>query len=171
MKKSILFFLVAVLATSCNGQDSKHLKSGSAKSDTTKDSIAEPNERWQVNKEIDENGNIIRYDSIYSWSSNGLLRSIDADSLIDQMQQRMKKQFSTFQGPRHLQSTEQDSIIKQFFSDDIFNSPLRSNFPDINVIIRQMEAMRQHFFNQRQRYIIPPETSLSKPKDLKSKQI
>ncbi|MBO3115978.1 hypothetical protein J4050_04425 [Winogradskyella sp. DF17] len=170
MKKYVLIFLVAVLATSCNGQTQKKSGPEMAKSDETKDSITRPNERWQVNKEVDENGNVIRYDSIYSWSSNGALKGMDTDSLIAQMQQRMRKQFSMFQGPNHFGFPAHDSIMKQFFLDDFFNAPVDPNFPSMDEMIKQMEAMRQQFFNNRQNYIIPPEPK-AKPKDLNKKQI
>ncbi|MBN1185908.1 MAG: hypothetical protein JXB49_26745 [Bacteroidales bacterium] len=42
-----------------------------------------PQEKIEVNKEIDENGNIIRYDSSYSWSYYGnSYSSLNLDSLL-----------------------------------------------------------------------------------------
>ena len=44
--------------------------------DTTK--TESPNESWNVNKRYDKDGNIIQYDSSYSYSSNGEYLNIDS---------------------------------------------------------------------------------------------
>ncbi|THD69266.1 hypothetical protein E7Z59_02745 [Robertkochia marina] len=36
---------------------------------------------WKVNKEYDENGNLIRYDSVYSWSADGAVAPYDQEML------------------------------------------------------------------------------------------
>ena len=63
--------------------------------------------------------------------------------------------------------------MKQFFSDDFFKDDffskgMPSGFPNMNAIMEQMEAMRQNFFNERHRYIIPPENAESKEKKTKT---
>jgi len=164
----MLFLFVAILATSCNAQDSNSPKKKIAKSDIQKDSISAPKGSWKVNKEIYENGNIIRYDSIYSWSSSGNLKGMDTDSIFKKMQSIMQKRFSMFQSPNGNAFTEHDSIMKQFFSDDFFKddffgSGFNSNMPNMGDMMKRMEAMRQQFFNDNNRYIIPPEEK-KKPK-------
>lgn len=171
MKNIVLFFLVAVLATSCNAQESESSSSEIAKSTIKKDSTNQPNERWHVNKEVDEHGNVIRYDSVYTWSSNGSIKGHNADSLLQQMKKRMQEQFSMIQGPGYFGFSEQDSIFKQFFSDDFFSSPMAPRFPNMDDMIKHMEAMRDQFFNNRQRYIIPPESKSKASKPMEKKQI
>jgi hypothetical protein len=83
----------------------------------------------------------------------------------------MQEQFSMFQGSGRFGFSEQDSIFKQFFSDDFFTSPMAPNFPNMDDMIRQMEAMRDQFFNNRQRYIIPPESKSKTSKPMEKKQI
>ncbi|MCB0400185.1 MAG: hypothetical protein KDD26_11310, partial [Winogradskyella sp.] len=66
---------------------------------------------------------------------------------------------------------DQDSIMKQFFSDDFFKDDFFSNrmpsgFPNMDDVMKQMEAMRQNFFNDNYRYVIPPEET--KPKENKT---
>lgn len=171
MKKVMLFLLVAILATSCNAQNSEQEIS---KSEKRIDSLNSPRGSWKVNKEVDENGNIIRYDSIYSWSSWGNLKPIEADSIFSNMQ----KHFSMFQSQGIDAFAEHDSIMKQFFADevfkdDFFTNGLSSGMLNIDDMIKRMEAMRQQFFNDEHRYIIPPEEK-KKPKKssgLEKKQI
>ncbi|WP_411893637.1 hypothetical protein [Winogradskyella sp. A2] len=178
MKKVALFLFVAILATSCNAQESNSSKKEIAESETQKDSITEPKGSWNVHKEVDENGNIIRYDSIYSWSSSGNSKVIDNDSIFNKMQSMMQRRFSMFQSPSGNTFAHHDSIMKQFFSDDFFrddffSNNLNRNFPNMDDMIKRMEAMRQQFFNDNNRYIIPPETKSKKSKkvDIEKKQI
>ena len=65
MKKYVLLFMIGMLSVSCNSQN-KDLKN----KESEEKSIKEPKGSWKVDKEFDENGNLIRYDSIYSWSSD-----------------------------------------------------------------------------------------------------
>ncbi|MBV7269873.1 hypothetical protein [Winogradskyella luteola] len=170
MKKVMLFLFVAILATGCNAQSSKDEIS---KAETQSDSLDQPKESWKVNKEVDENGNIIRYDSIYSRSSFGNLKDMAKDSMFNKVQSMMQKRFSMFQSPGMNGFAEHDSIMKQFFSDDFFKDDFFSNgapssFPNMDDMIKRMEAMRQQFFNDNHRYIIPPEEKKMKEKETKA---
>ncbi len=174
MKKVMLFLFVAILATSCNAQDTENSSKNSSDLEIQKDSLQKPKGNWKVNKEVDENGNIIRYDSIYSWSSSGNIKGMESDSIFNQMQSMMQKRFSMLQSPRLNGFSENDSIMKQFFSDDFFKDDffsdrVPSGFQNMNEIMKQMEAMRQNFFNNKNRYIIPPENT--EPKEKKTKTI
>ena len=176
MKKVILFFFVAILATSCNAQEPKTSKNDISKADVKQDSLRKPKESWKVNKEVDENGNIIRYDSIYSWSSSGNLKGMDKDSILNKMHSMMQKRFSMFQSPRINSFAEHDSIMKQFFSDDFlkddfFSNGLNPGMPNMDDMIKRMEAMRQHFFNDNHRYIIPPEKEKKTTVIIEKKQV
>ena len=169
----MLFLFVAILATSCNAQNSDTSKNKITKSETPKDSLIKPKGSWKVNKEVDENGNIIRYDSIYSWSSSDTLKGMDKDSIFDKMQSMMRKRFSMFQQHNGSGFTEHDSIMKQFFSDDFFNDDIfsggfNSNFPNMDDMIKRMEAVRQQFLNDNHRYIIPPEENKKSDKKTSS---
>lgn len=172
MKKVILFLFVAILATSCNAQDSKHQEESIAKAKVEGETTL-PKGSWKVSKELDENGNVIRYDSIYTWSSSKgskALNNIENDSLLQKMQSIMQKQFSMFKSKGHSNFTENDSIMRQFFSEDFFRNEMPSNFLNIQDIMKRMEAMRQQFFYNREQYIIPPESN-GPSNDLNKKSI
>ncbi|MEF3080074.1 hypothetical protein [Winogradskyella poriferorum] len=174
MKKVMLFLFVAILATSCNAQDTENSSKNSSDLEIQKDSLLKPKGTWKVNKEVDENGNIVRYDSIYSWSSSGNIKNMESDSIFNQMNSMIQKRFSMLQPPNLNGFSEHDSIMKQFFSDDffkddLFSSGMPSGFSNMDAIMKQMEAMRQNFFNDKHRYIIPPEKT--EPKEKKTKTI
>ena len=171
MKKVMLFLFVAILATSCNAQDTQKSSKDASDLEIQNDTLLKPKGNWKVNKEVDENGNIIRYDSIYSWSSSGAIKGIESDSIFNQMRSMMQKRFSMLQSPNLNGFADQDSIMKQFFSydffkDDFFSNRMPSGFPNMDDVMKQMEAMRQNFFNDNYRYVIPPEET--KPKENKT---
>jgi len=66
MKKKwiTLFVAVSLIFSGCNGQEVKKDKNTS---DTTLISGNQPKEDIKVNKEYDKDGNLIRYDSTYTY--------------------------------------------------------------------------------------------------------
>jgi hypothetical protein len=58
--KKIRFLLILLLGlTSCQAQNKQK--------DTQE---VTPKGKWQVHREYDENGNLVKYDSVYVWSSS-----------------------------------------------------------------------------------------------------
>lgn len=156
MKKIALLFSVAILATSCNAQGNESSLGQSSESQLK----PIPEGSWSVNKEVDENGNIVRYDSIYSWSSssrNGLHDAgrINPDSIMQEMQKRMRMSFGVmgadpFEGFFGNDSTQTDPFLNPFFS-----SSRMGGFPALEEMRKRMEAMQQQFFQREERPWIP----------------
>ena len=98
MKKHVLVIIVALLSVSCNGQKNNAKQIEIKESEGT---VAEaPKGSWKVDKEFDENGNLIRYDSIYSWSSNTKFDNLslsDKDSLMQSFKSRFLSNYSVFE--------------------------------------------------------------------------
>ena len=97
--------------------------------DTTK--IDSPNETWNVNKIYDKDGNIIQYDSSYSYSSNGEYLNIDSLISTFGMNNFFSNPFiidSTFNFFNQRSSMIED-IFKEFIQiDSFFNDLLDDNF-------------------------------------------
>ena len=159
MKKYILFITVALLSVSCSGQNNK------AKKESTKEKqetiVEQPKGDWKVNKEFDENRNLIRYDSIYSWSSDNKfddLSLIDKDSLLKSFKSKFFSGFSHFENQGFSAIFSQDSLFsKRFFSDDFFGSNFGKDFMDIDKIRQQMIARQKKFLEKYQSEFIKPE--------------
>ena len=151
MKNIFMMALVAILANSCQAQEKKNDSFLAQKSGTS----AKPKGNWKVNKQTDENGNLVRYDSIYSWSSSGnndQIKSEDMDSLINSIQAH----FSSSMGAMP-SIMGQDDFIKQFFSNGFFGND-STQVLGFEAMRKQMEAMQQQFMQQaRPRPIIPAE--------------
>ena len=173
MKKVTLFLFVAILATSCYAQNPEPKGDTLAKTQINEKENNTPIESWKVKKELDENGNIIRYDSIYTWSSSKNLQDMsgkEKDSIFKDLHSRIQQRFSFSKSDDHIGLLEKDSILKQIFSDDFFSCGMSKGFPTMEDMMKQMEAMHQQFYNNRHRYIIPPE-KIHQNNNLKNKSI
>jgi hypothetical protein len=159
MKKYILLFMVSLLSVSCIGQENETKKV--EKEDNKTDIVEEPKGTWKVDKEFDENGNLIRYDSIYSWSSNDKFDNLslsDKDSLMQSFKSRFFSNYSGFQNQGFEDIFSNDSLFSEhFFNDDFFGSNFGNDFMDIDKLRQQMIARQKKFLEKYQSEFIKPE--------------
>lgn len=134
LERSFLLILILLLSIPSFSQNQKTKK--------------QPNENVKVNKEYDEEGNLIRYDStyVYTWSSDSSMQlhpdsSIfvqpDFDMIKKQMQEHMNSFFKTdsisgnhFGYPFDLDEFFDDEFLDRhfFYHDSISNAPSSKNF-------------------------------------------
>ena len=96
IKKCGILLLATLITAGCNSQENKNKEETDNKQEVSADA---PKGSWKVNREFDEEGNLIRYDSIYSWSSGDdldRLSSLDRDSTLQAMQSKFYRNFSSF---------------------------------------------------------------------------
>ena len=159
MKTYILLFMVGVLSVSCNGQNNEVNKTETKKNE--ENLVEEPKGTWKVDKEFDENGNLIRYDSIYSWSSYdefNNLTALDRDSLMQSFKSSFFTNFSRFENEGFEDVFSQDSLFsKRFFDDDFFKSSFGRDLMDIDKIRQQMIERQKKFLEKYQSEFIKPE--------------
>ncbi|WP_299781381.1 hypothetical protein [uncultured Formosa sp.] len=151
MKKYVLITLVALLAISCNGQNDK-AENNEAKI---------PKGTWKVDKEFDNNGNLIKYDSIYSWSSHDTIKNLSLKEQDRLMQRFRSKFFNDFSDLNHQEFEDiftQDSLFsKHFFNDDFFESHFKKDFVNIDDLRKQMIAEQKRLMEKYESGIIKPE--------------
>ena len=151
--------MVGLLSVSCNGQKNETKKGETKESEGNV--VEQPKGTWKVDREFDENGNLIRYDSIYSWSSNGKfdnLSSIDRDSLMQSFKSRFFTNYSGFENQGFGDVFSQDSLFsKRFFNDDFFGSDFANDFMDIDKLRQQMITRQKKFLEKYQSEFIKPE--------------
>ena len=158
MKNIALLFLAAVLTTSCNSQENKK---DDLENEVGKEKITEqPKGTWKVDKEFDEAGNLIRYDSIYSWSSSDDFETLDLrdkDSLLQSFQSRFFRHFSDTDRFGFDSFMEPDSLFNErFFNKDFFGSDFGKDFMDIDRMHQRMERMQKEFIERyRSRFDLP----------------
>lgn len=113
----------------------------------------QPKSSWKVNKEFDKNGNLIRYDSIYTWSSDGNFdnfNSLNRDSLLQSFKSKFFTNFSDFQnqGFEDVIFAQDSLFTEQFFGKDFFKSDFGKDFMDIDKITQQMSEMQKKFLEK-----------------------
>jgi hypothetical protein len=104
------------------------------------DTITNPNEDIRVNKEFDENGNLIRYDStyVYTWSSDSTMNF--KHEKIMEMRKKMEEHMQKF--------FKNDSLIHRdfkhpFFDDTFFKDDFFEHDFFNNEFFKQMEKMME----------------------------
>ncbi len=113
MKKTFLAALLVITFTGCHAQEGERKKDFSSPQDTTTQN--KPQASWKVNKRYDDNGNLVGYDSTYSWSysSKG---AVTNDAETDSIMNAFGKQFGDF-----------PSFFTQRFGTDVWNDSLFYN--------------------------------------------
>ncbi len=151
--------MMGLLSVSCNSQNNDLKKIETKESDEK--IVKEPKGTWKVDKEFDENGNLIRYDSVYSWSSNDKYNNLslsERDSLMQSYKSRFFTNFSRFENQGFEDVFSKDSLFsKHFFNDDFFGSDFGSYFMDIDKIRQQMIARQKKNLEKYQSEFIKPE--------------
>lgn len=158
MKTYVLVFIIGLLSISCNAQDKNAKHTDSA---DTEAKIIEPHKgSWKVNKEFDDAGNLIRYDSIYSWSSTKKLDKLsltEKDSLLQTFKSRFFRNFSDFDTKNFEDVFSKDSLFsKHYFNDEFFGSDFGRDFMDIDKITQQMIARQKKFLEKYQSEFLKP---------------
>ncbi|MGJ8745953.1 hypothetical protein [Polaribacter sp.] len=150
MKKYILLFMVGLLSVSCNGQNNEKIKS--EKEENKTNIKEEPKGTWKVDKEFDENGNLIKYDSVYSWSSHNKLDNLSSnerDSLMHSLKSRFFTNYSGFENQWFDDVFSRDSLFsKRFFNDDFFDSNFGKDFMDLDKLRQQMMVRQKKFLEK-----------------------
>lgn len=164
MKKFTLLSLVALTAASCSSQEKKVPDIAQEKNDTRQDS---PEGSWKVNKETDEYGNIIRYDSIYSWSSSDVpqnFRQQNLDSLLQSFGMFSKSDFPSIEHFDFSDYSMNDSLFLQdFFDQGLFQDRFKGNMPQMNRLLEQMDSLQNEFF-EKHGADLPPQNRLKQGK-------
>ena len=128
--------------SSCQGQEEKQKEAVK--------SAVNPQTNISVNKEYDESGNLIRYDSTYSYYYS----NIDGDTLLgDSLFERFRSQFNQSyffsEAPFFSDFFFQDSLLHyDFYKDDFFTNHFRRDMDRMDSIFRGMDSIKNQFFRQ-----------------------
>ncbi|KAA3642427.1 MAG: hypothetical protein DWP98_14165 [Bacteroidetes bacterium] len=147
MKTTVLALIATMFFTACNAQESSEKQSKNSSLKNT------PKESWTVNKELDENGNIIRYDSTYTWTytnMDGDSVSVKMDSVLKSFNSYFNQQFPTAFGPSFMNPIWNDTLLQHdFFRDDFFKNRWEQDFYNMDEVFHQMDSLRNLFFKDR----------------------
>lgn len=167
MKTMALAIAVAFSMASCNAQEKngKNENHESAMNGNT-EIQAEPRGTWKVTKEVDENGNLIRYDSIYTYSFGNIngkeIPPQKMDSALASFQKYMKQQMPQSFSAQMMDPFLNDSLNNNFFEKGFFENHWEDFFPEMQQQLRQMDSLHQQFFQQAQPGLFPLEEKKNK---------
>ena len=137
-----LFLSLVVVLSSCKGQDNdkktNSLETGKPKTDI------------KVNKEYDENGNLITYDSTYSYYYSNIENdSILRDSIFNNFRNHFNKTYKFSDEPFFNNFFFNDSLIMyDFYKNDFFEKRFRNNRDHINRLFYEMDSIKNLFFEK-----------------------
>jgi len=161
MKKLALVIMVALFVTGCSAQEKKDQSTQKEKVEMNNTIENKPKVDWKVNKKLDKNGNIISYDSTYTWSytnMNGDSMSVDADSVLQSFHQYFNNNFPPLWEKNLSGPLCNDSIMRgDLFRDDFFRNMWKDDYFDMESMFRQMDSLRNQFFNETYPGMIKPQ--------------
>ena len=146
MKALMSMCLSLLVVTGCNAQTAK------SKSQSFNDTSSRPRVEWKVNKQYDDKGNIIGYDSTYTWSystKSGKGLPVSADSVMNSFRRQFNTDFpdlfnNSFGGP-----VWNDSLFyNDFLKPDYFMRKYHDHYFDMEQMMRSLDSMRNGFLRQ-----------------------
>ncbi|WP_373058594.1 hypothetical protein [Zunongwangia sp. H14] len=146
--KLFMLSLLFLSLSSCNAQEKKEKENGLiTKKEEPK---AVPQGNWKVNKEFDENGNLISYDSTYVYSYSTVDGDTIANGNMDPMLQHFQQMFGSRGMDEHsalFESFMNDSLnrTQDFFNNDFFSDEMSRNFQQQ---VKQMDSLHQQFLKE-----------------------
>ncbi len=135
MKKMMIIFLSALLSFGCNAQTGKDIQNDI----TSKQGEIKPKEDYKVNKIYDDNGNLIGYDSTYTYYYS----NIDKDAMVkDSVFIKFNKYYRSI-----------DSFDRYPFKDDFFDG---NNFNEDDFFKQEemMERMMRRIDSLKNRFLM-----------------
>lgn len=150
MRKIVTLFSVLFVFTSCNAQEEKD----NELSRINDPELAEvkPKESWNVDKEFDEDGNLIRLDSTYTWSfsSNGKEISPETmDSLMDTFRLRLDSDYLSMFNDDLFGFFTHDSIgANSFFQEDFFMKNWQNRMEEMEKMIQKSDSIHKEYLNE-----------------------
>ena len=149
MKKTIVIMLLSFLVGGCNGQ--KKQNEITTKLIASIDTIAKPKVDVRVNKKFDNKGNLVQYDSTYSYfySSPGFKNSISSDSLFNNFKIPLRKDYKGLLDDNMNNIFFNDSLYKyDFYNNDYFSKRFQLNIQRFENMFSKMDSLKMDMFRE-----------------------
>lgn len=132
-------FSLYFIFNGCNGQQQEK-KQNNNKLKNTPNII--------VNKEYDENGNLIKYDSTYSYFYSNIENDSSLrDSILDNFQEYFNNSFN-FSNQKFFDDLffEDSLLFYDFYKNDFFINRYNKNMEKMNQLFMDMDSIKNQFF-------------------------
>ena len=143
-RKWLLILTVLVVFCSCNKEVNE------LEDNQLNNANNAPIEDIIVNKEYDEHGNIIKYDSTYSsFYSNIENDSLREDSILFNFKRMFEQEYPFSFKPSFNDFFFRDSLMKyDFYKKDFFLERFRQNQEHTEKIFQEMDSIKNKFFDE-----------------------
>ncbi len=153
MKRIVIFLVFPLLFTACKAQtDKKADKGDSVISENLIPQNVQPKVDIKVNKKYDEDGNLIGYDSTYTWSYStiqGDSTFINADTVYSEFSPLFNQQFPEFDNSFKRGFFDMDSLFyNDFLSPDYFYKRWHKELLEQENEFRRMDSLKNEFFKR-----------------------
>ena len=103
-----------------------------------------------VNKEYDDKGNLIRYDSTYSsYYSNIETNKLLGDSVLNNFKNYFNQSYGFSNQPYFNNFFFEDSLLKyDFYKRDFFSNRFENNMEHMDKLFMEMDSLKNSFFYQ-----------------------
>jgi hypothetical protein len=148
MKKLLFILPVIMLATGCNAQ---HKQNEKKQGDIVTTQDNKPQVSWKVNKKYDDKGNLIGYDSTYTWtySNKGKTHSVQADSVMSAFREQFNAQFPSIFNRSFGDPVWSDSLFyRDFATPGYFMKKWNEHYFDMDGMMRRMDSLRNSFLQK-----------------------
>jgi len=148
MKKVLLLLLLATGTISC---DAQHRQNEKPQKEVTTIDENRPQAKWKVNKKYDDKGNLIGYDSTYTWTytSKGKVHSVEADSVMAAFKKQFDMELPSLFNKSFGNPIRSDSLFyKEFTAPDYFSKKWEGHYFDMKEMMKEMDSMRNSFLDK-----------------------
>jgi|WetSurMetagenome_2_1015567.scaffolds.fasta_scaffold02741_5 hypothetical protein len=143
LNKVFIAIIMSVILISCNGQTKSH--ETISKADTNA-----PHTDIKVKREFDKNGNLVKFDSTYSYyysnvKSNSRLR----DSIFNNFKNQFNHKYFFSKDPFFNDFFFSDSLLKyDFYKKDFFLERFRNNMNRLDSLFWGMDSLKNNFYGR-----------------------
>ncbi|VAW28036.1 hypothetical protein MNBD_BACTEROID06-500 [hydrothermal vent metagenome] len=150
MKRSLILLFAGAILVSCNAQSTQTEKGGISKAPLEKTNENQPQVDIKVNKEYDEDGNLIKYDSSYvEYYSNWGGDSILLDSLYSGFEPFMNEHYSDWFNRPFDPFFFNDTLMNHdFFNNNYFQKRFELNQKQFQQMFEEMDSLKLKYFEE-----------------------
>jgi hypothetical protein len=144
--KKVMMMLSMILLISCNGhgENPALAMKGTQKAGQGTDTVTYPKTDIRVNKSYDPKGNIIRYDSTYTYfyKSPGL-KGINPDTLFGSLEDPLRANYNMLLKKNMDSIFFNDTLMKyDFLNPDFFSKRFELNMQHFQDMFKQMDSLK-----------------------------
>lgn len=150
--KMILVSVPLIFFFGCNGQTQKGNNQLLSNKKLISDTLSKPQINVKVNKQYDDKGRIIKFDSTYSYfysSPKGALQ-LSNDSIYSQFKSFFDQSYPNFFNDQNNNVFFNDSLFKyDFFNDDYFQKRFELNRKMFEKMYLQMDSLKWNYLQHK----------------------